>query len=174
MRKKWIAMLLCIAMTLTLLAGCGSSSSSSTVASGSVAGTYEGTGKGRNGDIVVAVTLDDNAAITNIEVKEQQETAGVGDIAFDQMIPQMVENNTIAVDAVASATLTSNGLLEAVRAALTAAGVNPDDYNGEVAATKGEDTTYDVDVAVVGAGGAGMAAAAAAAENGARDRKSVV
>ena len=167
MRKKWIAMLLCIAMTLTLLAGCGSSSSS-TAASGSVAGTYEGTGKGRNGDIVVAVTLDDNAAITNIEVKEQQETAGVGDVAFDQMIPQMVENNTIAVDAVASATLTSNGLLEAVRAALTAAGVNPDDYNGEVAVTKGEDTTYDVDVAVVGAGGAGMAAAAAASENGAK------
>ena len=166
MRKKWIAMLLCIAMTLTLLAGCGSSSSS-TAASGSVAGTYEGTGKGRNGDIVVAVTLDDNAAITNIEVKEQQETPGVGDIAFDPMISQMVENNSIAVDAVATATITSNGLLEAVRAALTAAGVNPDDYNGEVSAAKGEDTAYDVDVAVVGAGGAGMAAAAAAAENGA-------
>ncbi len=166
MRKKFVAALLCVAMILTLLAGCGASSSS-TAASGSVAGTYEGTGKGRNGDIVVAVTLDDNAVITNIEVKEQQETEGVGDIAFDQMIPKMVENNSVAVDAVATATLTSNGLLEAVRAALTAAGVNPDDYNGEVASTKGEDTTYDVDVAVVGAGGAGMAAAAAAAENGA-------
>ena len=166
MRKKFVAALLCVAMVLTLLAGCGSSSSS-TAASGSVAGTYEGTGKGRNGDIVVAVTLDDNAVITNIEVKEQQETEGVGDIAFDQMIPKMVEHNTVAVDAVATATLTSNGLLEAVRNALTAAGVNPDDYNGEVAATTGEDTTYDVDVAVVGAGGAGMAAAAAAAENGA-------
>ena len=166
MRKKFVAALLCVAMVLTLLAGCGSSSSS-TAASGSVAGTYEGTGKGRNGDIVVAVTLDDDAVITNIEVKEQQETEGVGDIAFDQMIPKMVEHNTVAVDAVATATLTSNGLLEAVRNALTAAGVNPDDYNGEVAATTGEDTTYDVDVAVVGAGGAGMAAAAAAAENGA-------
>lgn len=166
MRKKFVAALLCVAMVLTLLAGCGSSSSS-TAASGSVAGTYEGTGKGRNGDIVVAVTLDDDAVITNIEVKEQQETEGVGDIAFDQMIPKMVEHNTVAVDAVATATLTSNGLLEAVRNALTAAGVNPDDYNGEVSATTGEDTTYDVDVAVVGAGGAGMAAAAAAAENGA-------
>ena len=166
MRKKFVAALLCVAMVLTLLAGCGSSSSS-TAASGSVAGTYEGTGKGRNGDIVVAVTLDDDAVITNIEVKEQQETEGVGDIAFDPMISQMVENNSIAVDAVATATLTSNGLLEAVRNALTAAGVDPDSYNGEVASTTGEDTTYDVDVAVVGAGGAGMAAAAAAAENGA-------
>lgn len=138
MRKKFIAALLCVAMVLTLLAGCGSSSSST--ASGSVAGTYEGTGKGRNGDIVVAVTLDDNAVITNIEVKEQQETEGVGDIAFDPMIYQMVEHNSVAVDAIATATLTSNGLLEAVRNALTAAGVNPDDYNGEVSTAKGEDT----------------------------------
>ena len=166
MRKKFIAMLLCVAMLMTLLAGCGKSASS-TAASGSVAGTYEGTGKGRNGDIVVAVTLDDAGVITDIEVKEQTETPGVGDIAFDQMIPQMVEHNTIAVDAVATATLTSNGLLEAVRAALTAAGVDPDSYNGEVAAAKGEDTSYDVDVAIVGAGGAGMSAAAAAAEQGA-------
>ena len=52
-------------------------------------------GKGRNGDIVVAVTLDDNAVITNIEVKEQQETEGVGDIAFDPMISQMVEHNSV-------------------------------------------------------------------------------
>lgn len=166
MRKKFIAALLCVAMLMTLLVGCGKSADS-TAASGSVAGTYEGTGKGRNGDIVVAVTLDDTGAITDIEVKEQAETPGVGDIAFEQMLPQMVEHNTIAVDAVATATLTSNGLLEAVRAALTAAGVDPDSYNGEVAAAKGEDTSYDVDVAIVGAGGAGMSAAAAAAEQGA-------
>lgn len=166
MRKKFIAMLLCVAMLMTLLVGCGKRADS-TAASGSVAGTYEGTGKGRNGDIIVAVTLDDTGAITDIEVKEQAETPGVGDIAFEQMIPQMVEHNTIAVDAVATATLTSNGLLEAVRAALTAAGVDPDSYNGEVAAAKGEDISYDVDVAIVGAGGAGMSAAAAAAEQGA-------
>lgn len=118
MRKKLVAVLLCVAMILTLLAGCGSSASSSTAASGSVAGTYEGTGKGRNGDIVVAVTLDDDAVITNIEVKEQQETEGVGNIAFDQMIPKMVENNSVAVDAVATATLTCEGLRDAVADAL--------------------------------------------------------
>ena len=118
MRKKLVAALLCVAMILTLLAGCGSSANSSTAASGSVAGTYEGTGKGRNGDIVAAVTLDDDAVITNIEVKEQQETESVGDIAFDQMIPKMVENNSVAVDAVATATLTCEGLRDAVADAL--------------------------------------------------------
>ncbi len=118
MRKKLVAALLCVAMILTLLAGCGSSANSSTAASGSVGGTYEGTGKGRNGDIVAAVTLDDDAVITNIEVKEQQETESVGDIAFDQMIPKMVENNSVAVDAVATATLTCEGLRDAVADAL--------------------------------------------------------
>lgn len=167
MHKKWTAALLSAAMILSLLTGCGSSASTSTAVTGSPAGTYEGTGAGRNGDITVAVTLDDAAAITNIEVKAQEETPGVGDIAFEQMIPQMVEHNTIAVDAVATATLTSNGLLEAVRAALTAAGVDPADYMNAVEAEQAEDTVYTVDVAVVGAGGAGMAAAAAAAENGA-------
>lgn len=169
MHKKWTAALLSAAMILSLLTGCGgsASTSTSTAVTGSPAGTYEGTGAGRNGDITVAVTLDDAAAITNIEVKAQEETPGVGDIAFEQMIPQMVEHNTIAVDAVATATLTSNGLLEAVRAALTAAGVDPADYMNAVEAEQAEDTAYTVDVAVVGAGGAGMAAAAAAAENGA-------
>lgn len=167
MRKKWTAALLSAAMILSLLAGCGNTANSSTAAPSSPAGTYEGTGAGRNGDITVAVTLDEAAVITNIEVKVQEETPGVGDIAFDQMIPQMVAHNTIAVDAVATATLTSNGLLEAVRAALTAAGVDPANYQNAVATEQAEDTTYTVDVAVVGAGGAGMAAAAAAAENGA-------
>ena len=155
MRKKVVALALAASMALGLLAGCGGSSS--TAGSGSLAGTYEGTGEGRNGDIVVAVTLDDAG----------QETDGIGSMAFDQMIPLMVENNSLAVDTVASATLTSNGLLAAVADALTAAGLNPDDYKTEIAATKGEDTTYDVDVVVVGAGGAGMAAAASAAEEGA-------
>ena len=116
MKKKTLAILLSALMIGSALAGCGSSSSST--ASGSVAGTYEGTGKGRNGDIVVAVTLDDDAVITNIEVKEQQETEGVGNIAFDQMIPKMVENNSVAVDAVATATLTCEGLRDAVADAL--------------------------------------------------------
>ena len=52
MRKKVVALALAASMALGLLAGCGGSSS--TAGSGSLAGTYEGTGEGRNGDIVVA------------------------------------------------------------------------------------------------------------------------
>ncbi|MCD7746527.1 MAG: FAD-dependent oxidoreductase [Lachnospiraceae bacterium] len=138
----------------------------SVLAADGVAGTYEGVGEGRNGDIVVEVTLDDDGVITDIEVTEQEETDGVGTLAFD-LIPSMVENNTIAVDAVTGATLSSEGLIEAVTNALLAAGVDPADYENAVSAEQGEDTTYDVDVVIIGAGGAGMAAAASAAEQGA-------
>lgn len=165
MRKKLVALLLAFSLALGLFSGCGSASSST--AAGGLAGTYEGTGEGRNGDIVVAVTLDDAGVITGIEVTQHQETEGIGNLAFEQLIPVMVENNSLAVDAVASATLSSNGLLAAVANALTAAGLNPDDYQTEITAAQGEDTTYDVDVVIVGAGGAGMAAAASASAEGA-------
>jgi urocanate reductase len=159
MKKKMLALLLTLSTSLTLMSGCSKSSN--------VAGTYEGTGEGRNGDITVAVTLDDDGKITNIEVKEQSETEGVGTPAFDKLIPEMVEGNTVAVDAMSTATLTSEGLIAAVKDALTNAGVNLDDYQATSATTKGEDLEYDVDVVIVGAGGAGMAAAASASEAGA-------
>ena len=168
MKKKVVALLLAVSMMLTLMSGCGASSKpQDTAASGSVAGTYEGTAAGRNGDIKVAVTLDENGTITDIEVKEQSETEGVGTPAFDKLIPEMVEGNTVAVDVMATATITSEGLIEAVKNALTAAGVDLANYQTKTEAKKGEDTTYDVDVAIIGAGGAGMAAAASASEAGA-------
>lgn len=169
MKRKILALLLAAALSLGLLTGCGGSSSAAASGSSTAgpAGTYEGTGAGRNGDIVVAVTLDDTGAITDIQVKENTETEGIGTLAFDQMIPLMVANNTVAVDTVATATLTSDGLLEAVRNALEAAGVDLANYASKVEAAQGEDTVYNVDVVIVGGGGAGMAAAASAAGEGA-------
>lgn len=171
MKKKLLALLCVLTLVVSLTAcggpGAGTATPDAEEDTGGVAGTYEGTGAGRNGDITVAVTLDSDGKITNIEVVSHEETEGVGTPAFDQMIPAMVENNSIAVDMVTSATLTSTGLLAAVKDALAKAGVNEADYMGEVAAEQGEDTSYDVDVAIVGGGGAGMAAAAAAANAGA-------
>lgn len=161
MKKKLLAGLLALGMAVGMVGG-----ALPAAASEGVAGTYEGVGTGRNGDIVVEVTLDDDGVITDIEVTEHEETDGVGTLAFD-LIDTMVENNTIAVDAVSSATLSSEGLIEAVTNALIAAGVDPADYENDVEAEQGMDTTYNVDVIVVGAGGAGMAAAASAAEQGA-------
>ncbi len=161
MKKKGLAMLLSAAMVIGMIG------SIPAAAADGAAGTYEGIGEGRNGDIAVEVTLDENAVITDIEVTEHEETDGVGTLAFDELIPVIVENNSLAVDAVTSATLTSEGLLEAVTNALLAAGVDPADYENEVASEKGMDTVYQVDVVIIGAGGAGMAAAASASAEGA-------
>ncbi len=161
MKKRVMALLLGAAMTISLMAGAMPVS-----AAENTAGTYEGTGEGRNGDIVVEVTLDDDGVITDIEVKEHEETDGVGTLAFDELIPLMVENNSLSVDTVSSATLSSEGLIEAVENALISAGVELSDYENEVASEKGMDTVYMVDVAIIGAGGAGMAAAASAAAEG--------
>ncbi len=180
-RKRFFALMLSVAMAASLVAGCGSSSGSSeTQASTTEAATeaaaeaasggetrVEGTGTGRNGDIKVAVTFDEDNAIKDIEVLEHEETEGVGTPAFDQLIPQMIENNSIAVDTMTSATLTSEGIIEAVTDAITSAGLDPADYMAAVVAAQGEDTEYDVDVAIIGAGGAGLAAAASASAAGA-------
>ena len=84
---------------------------------------------------------------------------------------EIAESGSIAVDGVSGATVTSTAIKEAAAAALTAAGLNPDDYKTAVENdATAEDSTVDADVVVVGAGGAGMTAAITAAGEG----KSVV
>ena len=84
---------------------------------------------------------------------------------------EIAESGSIAVDGVSGATITSTAIKEAAAAALTAAGLNPDDYKTAVEKdASAEDSTVDADVVVVGAGGAGMTAAITAAAEG----KSVV
>lgn len=83
----------------------------------------------------------------------------------------IVAANSLAVDAVAGATLTSNGILEAVEAALTAAGVDPSAYKAapETDEAEAEKTAVEqtTDVLVIGAGIAGLSSAMSAKENGA-------
>ena len=66
------------------------------------------------------------------------------------------------------ATFTSNGVIDAAKAALVAANLNPDDYMTKAEAVQAEDAAYEADVVIVGAGGAGMTSALTAAENGAK------
>ena len=70
------------------------------------------------------------------------------------------------MDAISGATVTSDAFVAAAEAALTEAGLNPEDYKTAIATAAGEDRTVDADVVVVGAGGAGMTAAISAAADG--------
>lgn len=149
--------------------GCGAKSASTSSDAG-VSGDFTGTAKGFGGDVSVTLTLTDGA-ITGCTAEGKDETEGVGSQAIAKMPGEIAESGSIAVDGVSGATITSTAIQEAAAAALTAAGLNPDDYKTAVEKdAAAEDSTVDADVVVVGAGGAGMTAAITAAAEG----KSVV
>lgn len=149
--------------------GCGAKSAS-TGSDAGVSGDFTGTAKGFGGDVSVTLTLTDGA-ITGCTAEGKDETQGVGSEAIAQMPGKIAESGSIAVDGVSGATATSTAIKEAAAAALTAAGLNADDYKTAVENdAAAEDSTVDADVVVVGAGGAGMTAAITAAAEG----KSVV
>ena len=149
--------------------GCGAKPASTSSDAG-VSGDFTGTAKGFGGDVSVTLTLTDGA-ITGCTAEGKDETQGVGSEAIAKMPGAIAESGSIAVDGVSGATITSTAIKEAAAAALTAAGLNPDDYKTAVENNAtAEDSTVDADVVVVGAGGAGMTAAITAAAEG----KSVV
>ena len=149
--------------------GCGAKSASTSSDAG-VSGDFTATAKGFGGDVSVTLTLTDGA-ITGCTAEGKDETQGVGSEAIAKMPGEIAESGSIAVDGVSGATVTSTAIKEAAAAALTAAGLNPDDYKTAVEKdAAAEDSTVDADVVVVGAGGAGMTAAITAAAEG----KSVV
>ena len=149
--------------------GCGAKPASTSSDAG-VSGDFTGTAKGFGGDVSVTLTLTDGV-ITGCTAEGKDETEGVGSQAIAKMPGEIAESGSIAVDGVSGATITSTAIKEAAAAALTAAGLNPDDYKTAVENNAtAEDSTVDADVVVVGAGGAGMTAAITAAAEG----KSVV
>lgn len=84
-------------------------------------GTYTGSGKGFGGNISVKVTIKDGK-ISSINVTSASgETASYFSKAKG-IIPKMISNQTTNVDAASGATYSSNGIIKAVRNALSKAG----------------------------------------------------
>ena len=132
--------------------------------------TATGVGQGMDGDVVVEVTADQNK-LYSVVVTKHLETPGIGTVAVDQIPSAMVEANSILVDAVTGATVTTDAIREGVRNALIAAGLDPTVFEvapeaqGPVERTP---ETLDCDVVIVGAGGAGLTAAIQATQDGAK------
>lgn len=109
--------------------------------------TYEGSAQGNNGEIQVKVTLEENV-ITAVEVTSHSETQGLADPAIEQIPAAIVEANNSIVDVVAGATNTSNGIMQAVSAALADAQVQTIEPQKRefVAKTKQDMTPYEARV----------------------------
>lgn len=126
-------------------------------------GTYTGSAKGKSGNIVIECTFGDSA-IEAIEVTEKHEHPVISAAAFERIPAEVIEYQTLDIDAVAGATLTSYALLSALADCVEAAGA--EDLTGEAPAVAHTDETIDCDLVVVGAGAAGCSAAVVAAQQG--------
>ena len=133
------------------------------------AGTYEAEANGIGGPVKVAVTVSETA-IESVEIVSHSETAGISDPAIEKIPAAIVAGQTLAVDAVAGASVTSGAILSAVETALTEAGADVEalKVKAETEAAAGETIELTADVVVIGAGGAGVAAAVEACDAGAK------
>ena len=150
-RKSVAALAMAAVVSVSLLGyGCGSKPASSTAG---VSGEFTGTAKGMGGDVTVTLTLTDGK-ITGCTAEGKDETPGIGTMALEQLPGAIAESGSIAVDGVSTATITSNAIKEAAAAAITAAGLKPEDFQTAVEnnAEPAEDSTVDTDIVIVGAG----------------------
>ena len=137
-------------------------------ANATAAQTFEGTATGKHGDITVAVTFDQNK-IADIRIVKEEENPVLTQKVYKDLREAIIAGNSVAVDSISGATLSSDALKAAVKAAADKAGVT-------LAATPLIVTKRDVkipekdgyDVIVIGAGGAGFAAAVSAHDAGAK------
>lgn len=138
-------------------------------------GTYVGQGLGFriSEPLTVSVTVDETS-IKEIVVDQvnTSEKPYILKTVVERMIPRMIENQSISVDAICGATASSNGVRQAVEAALTEALVAGGSdasaitafYN--VPAKKDACIDLNTQVLVVGMGGSGTASAISAAAQG--------
>ena len=145
------------------------------------AGVYTETVTGISEGLVVDVTLSKDK-IEAITVKEHQETPGISDAAINTLPAEIIKQQSLTVDTVAGATMTSSGILKAVELAIEKAGGKPAEFKqaeGTVHGTHSSETKYGStppktwnethEIIVVGGGFAGLAAAHSAKINGSKD-----
>lgn len=130
-------------------------------------GTYTGTADGRGGLMTVEVTVSDSA-IESIKVTDHVETMGISELPMEQIPKDIIQYQSLGVDMIAGATLTSYGVVNAVADALSKAGGDVDALR-KVAVEKEIPAAEDMTTQVVVAGGgmAGLMAAIGAAHDGA-------
>ena len=113
--KRLLSVGIAATMIMSLLTACGGSGSSS---GGSyTAGKYTGSADGKNGAVTVEVELTADS-IKSVTVTDHQETEGICEPAIEQIPKAIVDAQSTDVDAVSGATITSDAIKAAVKAAI--------------------------------------------------------
>lgn len=132
------------------------------------AGTYQATVQAHNGDLSVEVVVDEET-IQSVVILDHNESVGIADGAIERIPLMIVESQSLAVDTISGATITSNAIIAAVTEALKQAGgdIAKLSIKNPIETQKGETEVHTADVIIIGGGGAGLAAAVSAHQNGA-------
>ena len=130
-------------------------------------GVYTAKVIGHNAPMTVVVTID-GGKITNINASKNLETANVGRRAIELMTDKIIRNQSVGVDVVTGASLSSFAIKSAVTKCLQQAGDDMDAWKKNVEVYPTTPLTFSADVVVVGGGGSGLASAVSAIQNGAQ------
>lgn len=135
--KKLSTALLCT--VLALACGCSAEQKEEPAAEGKFTpGTYTGTASGFGGEVSAELTVDANN-VTSVVLTGNDETPTVGGAALETLKEQVMEAQSAEIDGVSGATMTSNGVKQAVEKALNAAmGIEESEETAAVA-----DGTYN-------------------------------
>lgn len=80
-------------------------------------GVYNGSGEGKFGPIKVEATVE-KGKINAIKVLEHSETPGLSDPIIDKIPQEIIKAQSTEVSVISGATVTSNGIIQAVQNAL--------------------------------------------------------
>ena len=171
---------------LGMLAGCGEKTPDPTPEGNKIytPGTYTATAQGMESPVTVTIKVDETK-ILEATVDTSGETVGLGQPVGEKMAQEILDKQSIEVDGVSGASVTSKAAKAALEDCIAQAkGVDVSlirsegskeeagsaDWLGAAPEIKDSDVvkTYDTEVLVIGAGTAGVFAACAAVEEGAK------
>ncbi|CDX01039.1 FMN-binding protein [Desulfitobacterium hafniense] len=127
--KKTLTAIVCVMLTLSL-AGCsegakGSANQAKEKKQLYTPGDYIAQAEGKDGPVKVKVTFS-KSEITAIDILKQTETPGLGDEALKTVAEQIKGQQSLSVDTVSGATLSSQAMLTAVEDCVEQAGADPE------------------------------------------------
>lgn len=99
-----------IIASMLVLAACGAKSPYKD-------GTYQGEGEGKVGPVKVSVAIE-KGKISAVTVTEHAETPGLSDSSITEIPQAILKAQSVEVDSISGATMTSNAIIQAVTESL--------------------------------------------------------